>query len=129
MYTLGQAAKATGKGKTTIKRAIDSGKISASKDDNGHYLIDPSELHRVYSQVQSLNRTDGAPRDPQQDGGGTEALQAKLEAAEQMLADRQRTIDDLRGRLDLEAAERRQVTLRLIEYEKPKGFWRRLVGG
>ena len=31
-YTLGTAAKATGKSKTTIQRAIRAGKVSAEKD-------------------------------------------------------------------------------------------------
>ena len=47
-YTLGQAAKATGKTKTTIQVAIKNGRMSASKDDLGRYQIDPAELHRVY---------------------------------------------------------------------------------
>jgi len=50
-YTLGQASKATGKTKSTIQRAIVKGRISAIKNDNGSYCIDPSELHRVYPVV------------------------------------------------------------------------------
>ena len=56
------------------------------------------------------------------------ALQAELEATKQIASDRQKTIDDLRERLDREAEERRQITTRLLEYEKPKGFWARLTG-
>ena len=51
MYTLGQAARATGKGKSTIFKAIKSGKISAEKDDHGRWSIEPSEVHRVYQAV------------------------------------------------------------------------------
>jgi len=47
-YTLGDAAKASGRSKTTIHRAIKSGKISANKADDGSYSIDPAELHRVF---------------------------------------------------------------------------------
>lgn len=50
-YTLGTAAKATGRSKATILRAIRSGKVSAEKDANGAWKIDPSELHRVYPEV------------------------------------------------------------------------------
>ena len=56
------------------------------------------------------------------------ALQAELEAARQIAADRQKTIDDLRERLDRETEERRQITTRLLEYERPRGFWARLTG-
>ena len=57
-YTLGQAAKATGKTKSTIQVAIKSGRISASRDDLGRYQIDPAELHRVYPL--EAERTDEA---------------------------------------------------------------------
>lgn len=50
-YTAGQAAKAAGVSKATITRALQSGKISGSKDDNGAWSIDPSELHRVFPPV------------------------------------------------------------------------------
>ena len=47
--TLGQAARLTGLGKTTITRAIRAGKLSATRREDGSYEIDPSELSRVYS--------------------------------------------------------------------------------
>ena len=48
MLTLGQAARIAGKGKTTLTRAIQAGRLSATRRDDGGYLIDPSELSRVY---------------------------------------------------------------------------------
>jgi len=47
-YTLGEAAKATGKSKAAISQAIASNKISATKDAHGRYQIDPAELERLY---------------------------------------------------------------------------------
>ena len=47
--TLGQAAKLTGLGKTTLTRAIKAGKLSAHRKDDGSYEIDGSELSRVYT--------------------------------------------------------------------------------
>jgi excisionase family DNA binding protein len=52
-YTLGQAAKATGLSKPTLSEAIKKGKISAVKNENGSFSIDPAELHRVYPPVAS----------------------------------------------------------------------------
>lgn len=49
MLTLGQAARATGLGKTTLTRAIKAGRLSATRNDTGGYSIDPAELSRVYS--------------------------------------------------------------------------------
>ena len=50
-YTLGEAAKATGKDRATISRAIKKGKISAARRRDGSYDIDPAELHRWYPPV------------------------------------------------------------------------------
>ena len=68
------------------------------------------------------------PFETQETPIGNSALQAELEATKQIASDRQKTIDDLRDRLDREAEERRQITTRLLEYEKPKGFWARMTG-
>jgi len=100
-YTLGTAAKATGKAKSTILRAIKSGTISARKADDGSYEIDPSELHRVFSPtVAHLHLSNDTQRHEEHH----ETLRLKLEILE---AERQRerdqmqaTIDDLRARLD-----------------------------
>ncbi len=54
-YTLGEAAKATGKSKSTISKFIKNGTISAEKLENGRFQIDASELHRVF---EKRSRTD-----------------------------------------------------------------------
>ena len=48
MVTLGQAARLAGVDKTTLTRAIKAGRLSATRRDDGGYLIDPAELSRVY---------------------------------------------------------------------------------
>jgi hypothetical protein len=50
-YTLRTAAEACGISKTAIHNAIKSGRLSAPKNDNGGYEIDPAELHRVFPPV------------------------------------------------------------------------------
>ena len=47
-YTLAQAITATGRSRSALLRAIRSGKLSASRDASGAYLVDTSELARVY---------------------------------------------------------------------------------
>ena len=47
-YSLGQAAKTAGRSKTTIHRAIKSGKLSASRTEDGGWSIDPAELSPAY---------------------------------------------------------------------------------
>jgi hypothetical protein len=57
IYTMGQAARATGKAKPTIARAIQAGRLSAPRTDDGSWSIDPAELHRVFAVTR-----DGHPR-------------------------------------------------------------------
>ena len=46
--TLGQAAKLTRTSKTTVTRAIKSGRLFAERRFDGSYRIDPAELSRVF---------------------------------------------------------------------------------
>lgn len=109
-YTLGTAAKATGLSRTAILRAINSGKISAKKNEHGEWDIDPAELHRVYPPKPSLPVTDNTQVNDTHRGGNTSdnrEIQAKLDALEQRLRDKDEVISDLRTRLDQSEEERR----------------------
>ena len=128
-YTLGEAAKAVGKSKTTLHRAIKSGKISASKADDGSYVIEPSELHRLYPSVTS--GTPDAPRQrnvEEQQSNDLATLRIQLEMQEKE-RERERTllqetIADLREDRD----KWRQQATALLEDHRPKGFFKRLLG-
>jgi hypothetical protein len=58
MYTIATAAAAVGRNKTAILRAIEAGKISVAKDENGEWQIDPAELHRIYPPLRSAAMRD-----------------------------------------------------------------------
>ena len=138
-YTLGTAAKASGKSKATISKAIKSGRISAIKDDTGVYQIEPAELNRVYPINVDGNhdRTPRTPVETPENGPSVRELQARLEAAHERLTDREAVIADLREDRD---RWRQQATALLAdqrsgpgpEQQQPeprrKGFWRRLLG-
>jgi excisionase family DNA binding protein len=47
-YTLQEASEATGLNRSTIFRAIRAGKISATRNEQGTWQIEPAELHRIY---------------------------------------------------------------------------------
>ena len=48
-HTLRDAAKAVGRDRSTLVRAIRAGRLSATRDAaTGAWLIEPSEWHRVY---------------------------------------------------------------------------------
>ena len=98
-HTAGTAAKAVGKTKSTITKAIASGKLSAIKNDNGAWEIDASELYRVYSptpletveieQNDTLKEMDGNSKE-------IEALERLLKAAEEQIYDLKADRDEWR---------------------------------
>jgi excisionase family DNA binding protein len=126
-YTLGEAAKATGKSKATISKAIKSGRISALKDETGTFQIDPAELHRVYAPTVSREQeeTPSKPTDNAANDGLIRELQARLEAAQERLSDKETVISDLREDRD---KWRQQATALLSDQYPQPGFWARLLG-
>lgn len=126
-YTLGEAAKATGKSKATISKAIKSGRISAVKDESGTFRIDPAELHRVYTPTVS-NEQEETPSElagNTTNDGRIRELQARLDAAHERLADKETVISDLREDRD---KWRQQATALLVDQRPKPGFWARLTG-
>lgn len=101
-YTLGEAAKATGKSKATISKAIKSGKISAIKGENGAYKIEPSELFRVYepNSTTEQNQTPETPNRNPDNSLDFKLLEAKLEAIEQRLQDKDEQLREARMERD-----------------------------
>jgi len=119
MYSLKEAAEAVGLGKPAILKAIQRGSISAKKNDLGQWEIDPAELHRVYRPVSvssSIDRTS----ERQETDKETLELRVKLEALREINAQLENERNDLRRRLDDEAAERRKLTALLIHSPEPK---------
>jgi excisionase family DNA binding protein len=116
-YTLKQAAVAIGKSKPTVLRAIQSGKISALRDETtGGWLIEPAELHRLYPPVVPVMvhdvtmNSDVIPHETVQLRRELEMLREERERERQ---EAQTTISDLRVRLDRSEEERRQTQTRL----------------
>ena len=142
-YTLGQAARATGKGKTTIQRAILSGKLSAIRNDDGSYSIDPAELARVFPLLH-LDRPATVPMERSATPDETAVELATLRERVAQLEDRLKDTETVRDRL-LEQNERLTLLLGapgetpapVAPAEQPtempvqpsaRAWWRRLVG-
>lgn len=115
-YTLGQAAAATGKAKSTISKAIKTGKISASKDESGSFQIDPSELHRVFP-IEQETPKNGYLETPRENN----ALQREVNLLREML-------DETRADRDEWKAQAKRITLLIEDQTAKKGFWARLMG-
>lgn len=109
-YSLRQAAKACGRSRTTIHRALKSGKMSGVQDENKEWSIDPAELQRVFpwDRPEHEHRSaDGHRSDTQ--SAVSDVLEVKVAMLEQQLEREQETVADLRKRLD--RAEDRVVAL------------------
>ncbi|WP_366875750.1 helix-turn-helix domain-containing protein [uncultured Roseobacter sp.] len=117
-----QAAKRVGKSIPTITRAIKSGKLSAVPRDGGGWIIEASELFRVWPAIsfdsdvtaKMLNRV--TPLE-------TSALEREVELLREML-------EDTRADRDSWKNQAQKITA-LVEDQstRKKGFWARLVGG
>lgn len=140
MLTPKEAAERVGKSKATILRHIKNGKLSASRGDGGSYQIDPSELARVYQgeagepDHESVHEAVRFTKNEAGDAPEISVLRVELKAAREQIENhnrelhhRDRTIDDLRDRLDTEGEERRKLTAMLTD-QRPRGFWARLTG-
>lgn len=123
-YTLGTAAKATGASKSSILRAIRSGRLSYSEKDATGYHIEASELFRVFPPV--------TPEPVPMEQTATAAAQAEtavsfrvreLEIKLETALERMREIQDDRDHW------RRQATA-LLEDKRPRqqGLWGKLTG-
>ena len=128
-YTLGQAAEATGKAKSTILKSIKAGRISATKDDTGNWSIEPSELHRVYEVLprerDERNATaHGEHHSKSEHQSHIRELQARVDLLERLCKQVEGERDNLRE-------QNTRITALLPApktEESPKGFWSRLRG-
>lgn len=130
--SLGTAAKMAGTSKTSINRAIKSGKLSATRRDDGSYEIDPAELARVYTVTPD---TGTAPVTLAQSVTApvTDEVTLRLAAAEAELKALRELVEEVRRGRDAAQAQAdawQAQASRLVlagPTEKPS-LWRRLVG-
>jgi len=114
MYTLKEGAEACGKGKTALLKAIQKGRISASKNAFGEWEIDPAELHRVYPPVpkaavnSSVNESESERQAAASSAVELAVMTEKIASLEAQLEREREFSRELSRRLDDEAAERRK---------------------
>jgi hypothetical protein len=102
--SLSQAARLTGRSKSTIGRAIKSGRLSASRNEDGTFGINPAELLRAFPK-DAPEPVQHRPASGSRDRDETAELRARLAVAEALAEERARA---------LEAAERNLADLRRI---------------
>lgn len=115
--SLSQAAKATGKSKSTINRAIKTGKLSATRHQDGTYSIAASELFRAFP-TGTTTGSEWSSTQPEKEPDGTahiriEALEAALQREREVNADLMADRDHWR----------QQATALLAAPTKAKKWW------
>jgi hypothetical protein len=148
LFTLNQAAKATGRSKGTISKALASGQLSyISKDENG-YQIEASELFRVFPKNTFTTSNEVQLETPEKPLGNSgletevrlvrEQLATQKEERERERQTLNRMIDDLQKDRDhwrqqathlLEDKRAKETTAEAHKKpaEAPQGFWARVL--
>ena len=131
--TLGEAAKQTGKSKATLSRAIKNGRISAQKQDDGSFSIEPSELFRVYKRMNdetpatpknTVSETTRNPTATPEKDIEIATLKAELQAAQDKIDDLKSLADEIRQ----DREEWRKQANRLLSHTPQSSVWRRMFG-
>jgi excisionase family DNA binding protein len=125
MYlTLGQAAREAKVSKPYLSKLIKTGKISATREVNGEYRIDPCELDRLASIRKQ--RQQGNRAGERVNHAPVNTWEAERTALLQLLSDREQSIADLRADRDAwrALAERNEQRLLLAEAERRGGVTR-----
>jgi len=108
-----RAAVLTGKSKSTIQRAMNSGKLSYALDQNDRRVIDVSELERVFGiKAESLNSNAAPNAQAAVDSDiDKERLALEIKLLELRLENAQEQIEDLRDQRDKWENQANQVLL------------------
>ena len=132
MYSLKQAADAVGRGKPAILKAIKGGRISAHKDPNGQWQIDPAELHRVYPMVTGNGsgtaggEREDIPRSASNLGRENDLLRERLGEKDELIADLRTERDRLLAVIETQATQVKRLT---DERSAQRRSWRRWLFG
>ncbi len=127
-FTIGQAAKETGKAKSTIKKSIDNGELSVAEKTPRGFRIEASELFRVFPR-KTAERSENVHTDQSETSKEyieNSILKAKLDLAEQRYDDAQGTIADLRSDRDAWKHQARALIEDKTKNSPPRRwFWQR----
>lgn len=112
MLTLGEAARQAKVSKTTIHRSIKSGRLSAQRNDDGTYSIDPAELFRVFGSS-SRSGTVSVEQTVTPSSRPASPLEVALlkERIEELKADRDARIAELQADRDAWKAQAERLLL------------------
>jgi hypothetical protein len=113
-YSLVTAAAATGVNRSTVLRAIKGGKLTAERDAQGAWQIEPCELHRVFPPLPVTEPVQSPGQD-----GEVALLRTLVEELRATVIDLRRREDDLKADRD-HWREAHSATQRLLPKPKPQ---------
>lgn len=128
-FNISAAARAVGTSRASIQRAIKSGRLSATTNEQGERVIDLSELLRVFG---PLKQGEQASMDASMDGEQRdtpsiavheqvliEVLREHLDDAREQLQQAQQEKARLLSMLEVEQAARRELETKLLPAPRP----------
>lgn len=135
-FNLRTAAQQAGVSKSTILRAVKSGRLSAKRTADMGYDIEPAELFRVYPPQRSSTDAMGQDATSASNTGATmtapgapaAALEAEIAGLREILRRADAAADELRQDRDKwrNMAEQAQ---RLLTDQRSRSWWGRAMGG
>ncbi len=124
--SLGAAARLTGTSKSTLTRAVRSGRLSATRDDAGSYRIDVAELTRVYPVAQPGEPVAVAHHATPTPDPQVAVLEAELRGLRELLAEVRESRDGLARQVErLTAALPSPAPAPVLRRGVRLAFWRR----
>ena len=106
-----RAAVLTGKSKSTIQRAMNSGKLSYELDQNKRRIIDVSELERVFGIKQTSPEPNKSEKGDIEAAVERERMAMQIKMLEQQLSTASEHIDDLKDQRDKWEKQASQVLI------------------
>ena len=116
-----RAAELTGRSKSTVQRAMNSGKLSFEIDANGRRLIDASELDRVFGLLPQGAGSASAPSQQETSSQSElqraadmleiERMKMRVRGLEEQLEIVRAQLEDMRGQRDLWQKQSQQILI------------------
>lgn len=141
-YTIGQAAKATGRSKSLISKAIKDGRLSATRvgtTPTSPMEIDASELFRVFSPIDRTKnepeQPENTPKTPSADtlqlATALEIVKVQREYQDKRIADLEEQLKEAKTnaeeyRIELKASERKLIGV--LEKVQPAPTRKKFLG-
>jgi excisionase family DNA binding protein len=106
LITLAKAARMAGLSKGAIRKAVETGKLTATRDEQGRWRVHAADVERVWQHRAPEPTVSSHQRAPVRDGDhvprapGDHDIEVRLAVAEALVGEREREIADLRARIE-----------------------------